>query len=90
MTHDEQTQRSKNIETVSTAVEELLTRIRMETDIPTAEILSASHAQIICMMAAILGGKVAADQCVRASKYIEHMPSAQDAMLMAVEPRGNA
>lgn len=90
MTRDEQAQRSKNISDVSTAVEELLTSIRMETDIPTSEILASAHAQIITMMAAMLGGDVAAQQCVRASKYIEHLPSMGEAMLMAAEPQGSA
>lgn len=90
MTRDEQTKRSDNIETVATAVEELLTRIRMETDIPTAEILAASHAQIVCMMAAMLGGEVAAQQCVQASKHILNQPSIQDALLMAATPQGSA
>lgn len=90
MTNDEQIQISKNIETVSSAVEELLTSIRMETDIPTAEILAASHAQVVCMMAAMLGGEVAAEQCIRASKHIKHTPSIQDALLMAATPQGNA
>lgn len=90
MTNDEQEQRNKNVQTVAHAVEELLTSIRMETDIPTAEILAASHAQIITMMAAMLGGEVAAEQCVRASKHIKHMPSIQDALLMAATPQGSA
>lgn len=90
MTNEERAQKNKNIDTVSTAVEELLTNIRMETDIPTAEILAASHAQIVCMMAAMLGGEVAAEQCVRASKHIKHTPSIQDALLMAATPQGSA
>jgi ammonia channel protein AmtB len=76
-------------EAVARCVEDLLTELHRE-GIPLGLVMAAAHGQVVTMMASIVGGEVAAEQCRSAAERVRPILSASQAALAEAEPKGRA
>ena len=82
--------REQSAAEVGEQVAALIMRLHIERGMPLDLVLSAAHAQVVTMMAAVLGGESAYRRCVHAAELARPMLSLDDVTLAATTPEGRA